>query len=416
MRNQGKRRVVITGMGVVAPVGIGKDAFWSSLTSGRSGVGRITLFDTEGYSVAIAGEVENFDLSGQVDVKDLRHLDRFVQFAVAAAHEAIADSGLDIAARAERVGVIVGSGIGGLRTLEDQHIILRERGPRRISPFLIPMMIPNMAAGQISIFFGAKGPNYAPVSACTTANHAIGEAFETIRRGAADACIAGGAEAPITPLGIAGFAAMKALSTRNDEPAKASRPFDAQRDGFVVGEGAGILILEELEGAVRRGARIYAEMIGYGATGDAYHITAPDVTGSGAARSMRLAIEDAGISPDAVDYINAHGTSTVANDKLETLATKLVFGDHARSLLMSSTKSMTGHLLGAAGAIEMVATVMTLITGVVPPTINQEYPDPECDLNYVPNRAVKVDAAIGLSNSFGFGGHNASIVVKKGNR
>jgi len=409
------RRVVITGMGVVSPVGIGKEKFWASLIGGRSGIGPITLFDTAGYPVTIAGEVKGFDLSDKVESKELRHLDRFVQFAIEAADEAIEDSGLDIAANAERVGVIVGSGIGGLRTLEDQHIVLRERGPRRVNPFLIPMMIPNMAAGQISIFYGAKGPNYCPVSACTTSNHAVGEAFEIIRRGAADACIAGGAEAPITPLGVAGFAALKALSTRNDEPQKASRPFDAARDGFVIGEGSGIIILEELEAALSRGANIYAELAGYGATGDAYHITAPDATGSGAACSMALAIEQAGITPDAIDYINAHGTSTMANDKLETLATKMVFGEAAKSLLLSSTKSMTGHLLGAAGAIELVASILAIGNGVVPPTINQEHPDPDCDLNYVPNKAVEAQVTTALSNSFGFGGHNASIIVKKWN-
>lgn len=413
MDKTAERRVAITGMGVVAPVGIGKEAFWRALTAGRAGVGPITLFDTEGYPVTIAGEVKDFDLSDKVEPKELRHLDRYVQFAIKAADEAVADSGLDIRAQAERVGVIVGSGIGGLRTLEDQHIVLRERGPRRVSPFLIPMMIPDLAAGQISIYFGAKGPNYCPVSACATATHAIGEAFETIRRGAADACIAGGAEAPITPLGVAGFAAMKALSTRNDAPEAASRPFDADRDGFVIGEGAGIVIMEELDSAIERGARIYAEVLGYGATGDAYHITAPDITGSGAARSMRAAIDEAGIAAEDIDYINAHGTSTAANDKLETLATKNVFGDHAYKLLLSSTKSMTGHLLGAAGAVEMVASVLTLREGLAPPTINQEHPDPDCDLNYVPNQAIKADLKIALSNSFGFGGHNASVIVKR---
>ncbi|MDP1808903.1 MAG: beta-ketoacyl-ACP synthase II [Actinomycetota bacterium] len=407
------RRVVITGMGVVSPVGIGKEKFWASLINGRSGIGQITLFDAAEYPVTIAGEVTDFDISDKVEPKELRHLDRFVQFAIKAADEAIEDSGINIAANAARVGVIVGSGIGGLRTLEDQHIVLRERGPRRVSPFLIPMMIPDLAAGQISIYFGAKGPNFCPVSACATATHAVGEAFETIRRGAADACIAGGAEAPITPLGVAGFAAMKALSTRNDEPQKASRPFDAKRDGFIIGEGSGIVVLEELEAALSRGANIYAELVGYGATGDAYHITAPDVTGSGAARSMTIAIEQAGLTPLDVDYVNAHGTSTPANDKLETLATKMVFGEAARSLLISSTKSMTGHLLGAAGAVELVASVLTIESGIVPPTINQEYPDPDCDLNYVPNEAVEAKVGTALSNSFGFGGHNASIVVRK---
>lgn len=408
-----ERRVVVTGLGVVAPVGIGKEKFWAGLTGGHSGVDQITNFDTTDYSVTIAAEVQDFDLSGQVEPKELRHLDRFVQFAIAAAGEAISDANLDIAANPERVGVIVGSGIGGLRTLEDQHKILINRGPRRTSPFLIPMMIPNMASGQISIYFGAKGPNFCPVSACTTSNHAIGEAFEIIKRGAADICVAGGAEAPITPLGIAGFAAMKALSTRNDDPAGASRPFDAKRDGFVVGEGAGILILEDLESALSRKAHIYAEIIGYGATGDAYHITAPELTGSGAIRSMSLAVEEAGIKKEEVDYINAHGTSTIANDKLETFAMKKVFGEHVNELLISSTKSMTGHLLGAAGAIELIASVLAMRDGIVPPTINQEKPDPECDLEYVPNKAVKKEINVILSNSFGFGGHNASVVARK---
>ncbi|MCK4267623.1 MAG: beta-ketoacyl-ACP synthase II [Actinomycetia bacterium] len=408
-----ERRVVVTGLGVVAPVGIGKEKFWAGLTDGRSGIDQITNFDTTDYPVTIAAEVQDFDLSGEVEPKELRHLDRFVQFAIAAAGEAISDANLDIAANPERVGVIVGSGIGGLRTLEDQHKILIERGPRRTSPFLIPMMIPNMASGQISIYFEAKGPNFCPVSACTTSNHAIGEAFELIKRGAADICVAGGAEAPITPLGIAGFAAMKALSTRNDDPAGASRPFDAGRDGFVVGEGAGILILEDLESALARKTDIYAEIIGYGATGDAYHITSPEPSAAGATRSMSLAVEGAGLEKEEVDYINAHGTSTIANDKLETFAMKKVFGEHVNELLISSTKSMTGHLLGAAGAIELIASVLAMRDGIVPPTINQENPDPECDLEYVPNKAVKKEIDVILSNSFGFGGHNASVVARK---
>ncbi len=411
--NKVDRRVVVTGMGVVAPVGIGKDAFWAALESGQSGVDQITNFDTTGYPVTIAAEVKGFDLSARVGPKELRHLDKFVQFAIEAAGEAVEDAALDIAANAERVAVIVGSGIGGLRTLENQHKVLNERGPKRVNPFLIPMMIPNMASGQISIFYGAKGPNFCPVSACTTANHAVGEAFEIIKRGAADACIAGGAEAPITPLGVAGFAAMKALSTRNEDPAGASRPFDAERDGFIIGEGAGIMILEELQGALKRKAKIYAEIIGYGATADAFHITAPDATASGAARSMRAAIEQAGLAKEDIDYVNAHGTSTIANDKLETSAMKQVFGGHAKDLLISSTKSMTGHLLGAAGAIELIASTQAMRKGIIPPTINQETPDPECDLNYVPNKAVKKDTKVALSNSFGFGGHNASIIIRK---
>ncbi len=413
MSNSASRRVVITGMGVVSPVGIGKDEFWSALLAGRSGVGPITLFDADDFPVRIAGEVDNFDLSDRMDRKELRHLDRFVQFAIKASIEAIEDSGLDIEPVAERVGVIVGSGIGGLRTLENQHIVLRERGARRVNPFLIPMMIPDLAAGQISIYHGAKGPNYCPISACATSNHAFGEAFETIRRGAADAIIAGGTEAAVTPLGVAGFAAMKALSTRNDEPERASRPFDAERDGFIIGEGAGIIVLEELEFALARGARIYDEISGYGASGDAYHITAPDETGSGAIRSMRAAIETAGAEPGDIDYVSAHGTSTVANDKLETMAMKEVFGERAYSMLISSTKSMTGHLLGAAGGLEIIATALAIRDSRIPPTINLDNPDPDCDLNYVPNEAVDANVDCAISNSFGFGGHNATILIKK---
>ncbi len=392
---------------------MGRETFWSALMSGRSGVGPISLFDTEGYSVRIAAEVDDFDLTDLVGRKQLRHLDRFVQFAVAAAKEAIDDADLDIASRAERVGVIVGSGIGGLRTLEDQHKILNERGPRRVSPFLIPMMIPDMAAGQISIIFGAKGPNFSPVSACATATHSIGEAFETIRRGAADVCIAGGAEAPITPLGVAGFAAMKALSTRNEDPEHASRPFDLDRDGFIIGEGSGIIILEELESAQARDVKIYAEVIGYGASADAYHITGPDETGSGAARSMTTALEAARLTPAEVDYINAHGTSTGANDRLETLAVKQTFGVHAKRLALSSTKSMTGHLLGAAGGIEAVATALTLERDLIPPTVNLDVADPDCDLDYVPHQPRSASVNVAMSNSFGFGGHNATIILKK---
>ncbi len=361
----------------------------------------------------IAAEVDDFDLSGLIDRKKLRHLDRFVQFAVAAAKEAIDDAALDIGPVADRVGVIVGSGIGGLRTLEDQHKVLNERGPRRVNPFLIPMMIPDMAAGQISIFFGAKGPNYCPVSACASSTHAIGEAFETIHRGAADICISGGAEAPITPLGVAGFAAMRALSTRNDEPERASRPFDAGRDGFIIGEGAGIVILEELGSAQARGAKIYAEVVGYGSSADAFHITAPDESGSGAIRSMRMALDRAALAPKDIDYINAHGTSTEANDRIETMAVKETFGDHVNELRLSSIKSMTGHLLGAAGGIETVATALTIQNSLIPPTINYEEPDSNCDLNYVPNEPVSVPVDVAMSNSFGFGGHNATIILKK---
>lgn len=413
MKQVRDRRVVVTGLGVVSPVGIGRERFWEALLEGRSGVGRITLFDPVDYPVTIAAEVDNFDLSDLLDRKKLRHLDRFVQFAVKAAQEAIEDASLDIGPIADRVGVIVGSGIGGLRTLEDQHLVLQEKGPRRVNPFLIPMMIPDLAAGQISIFFGAKGPNFCPVSACATATHAIGEAYETIKRGDAEVIISGGAEAPITPLGVAGFAAMKALSTRNDEPERASRPFDLDRDGFIIGEGSGIVILEELETAVARGANIYAEVVGYGASGDAFHITAPDETGSGAVRSMRMALDEAGMEPAEIDYINAHGTSTQANDRLETMAVKKTFGDAARNLMMSSIKSMTGHLLGAAGGVEMVSTALTVKLDIVPPTMNLETPDPECDLNYVPTKPVSAPVQAAMSNSFGFGGHNATLIIKK---
>ncbi len=363
--------------------------------------------------MTIAAEVDDFDISDQIDRKKLRHLDRFAQFAIKASGEAIEDADLDIEPIAERVGVIVGSGIGGLRTLEDQHAVLMEKGPRRINPFLIPMMIPDLAAGQISIYYGAKGPNYCPVSACATATHAIGEGFETIKRGAADVCISGGAEAPITPLGVGGFGAMKALSTRNDDPAGASRPFDLERNGFIIGEGAGIVVLEELGAAQGRNAKIYAEVVGYGSSADAWHITAPDETGSGAVRSMQMALDQAAMSPTDIDYINAHGTSTQANDRIETLAVKEAFGEHARKLLISSIKSMTGHPLGAAGGIEMVATALSIQRDLIPPTINLKTPDPDCDLNYVPNTAVEAPVHAAMSNSFGFGGHNATIIIKE---
>lgn len=408
------RRVVVTGLGAVTPVGNDKDSFFQALIAGKSGIDTITLFDASDFPSRIAGEVKNFDPEPVIESKKIRHLDRFTQFAIFAANEAITDAGITIgSANADRIGVIVGSGIGGLLTLEEQHKVLLERGPKRINPFLVPMMIPDLAAGQISIFFGAKGPNWAPVSACATGTHAVGEAFETIRRGAADVCIAGGSEAPVTPLGVGGFCAARTLSTRNDEPQRASRPFDAERDGFVIGEGAGIVVLESLESARSRGAKIYAELVGYGATGDAFHITAPDETASGAVRSMRIAIEESGLLPKDIDYINAHGTSTPANDGLETLAIKKVFGDHAYKLLISSTKSMTGHLLGAAGGIEVIATVMAVDQQVAPPTINLENPDPECDLDYVSNKAVNAPINAAMSNSFGFGGHNATVVVKR---
>jgi beta-ketoacyl-acyl-carrier-protein synthase II len=400
-------------MGVISPIGLNKQDFLESLQNGVSGVSRISYFDAANFPVQIAAEVKGFQPENYFTPKEARRLDKFVQYALAATKEALSDAALDIAAFADRVGVIVGSGIGGLETLEQQHKVLLEKGPTRVSPFLIPMMIPNLAAGQISIFFGAKGPNYGVVSACASANHAIGAAFELIKNGFADCCITGGAEAPITPLSLAGFSSMKALSTRNDEPEKASRPFDADRDGFIIGEGAGILILEESELAKKRGAKVYAEVVGYGASADAYHITAPDITGSGAAKAMKEALIQANVKPEQVDYINAHGTSTEANDKLETLAIKTVFGRQAYNIPISSTKSMTGHLLGAAAAIELIATVLALEHSFIPPTINYETPDPNCDLNYVPNKSIKQEVNVAMSNSFGFGGQNAVILVKK---
>lgn len=408
------RRVVVTGMGVVAPNGLDLPSFWEGLVEGKSCVRRIRKFDTSGFPSRIAAEVEDFDPSGYIDKKDLRRMDRYSQFAVYAALSAVEHAGLDSDRwDRERVGVIFGSGIGGLQTLEDQHKVLLERGPDRISPFLIPMIIADVAAGLISIRLGAKGPNFATVSACASASHAIGMAYRSIKSGESDIVITGGAEASITPLGLAGFCAMKALSTRNEEPERASRPFDAQRDGFVMGEGAGALVLESLEHALARGARIYAEVIGVGFSGDAYHITAPPPGHEGAVRAMRAAIRDAGIEPEEVDYINAHGTSTPANDSEETKAIKIVFGEHAYRLAISSTKSMIGHLLGASGAVELIATVLTLVNGVVPPTINYEHPDPECDLDYVPNSPRNMEVQVAMSNSFGFGGHNAVILVRK---
>lgn len=408
------RRVVVTGMGVVAPNGRDLPSFWEGLVEGKSCVHRIRKFDASGFPSQIAAEVEDFDPSGYIDRKDLRRMDRYSQFAVYAALSAVEHAGLDSDRwDHERVGVIFGSGIGGLQTLENQHKVLLERGPDRVSPFLIPMIIADVAAGLISIRLGAKGPNFATVSACASASHAIGMAYRSIKSGESDIVITGGAEASITPLGLAGFCAMKALSTRNEEPEKASRPFDAQRDGFVMGEGAGALVLESLEHASARGARIYAEVIGVGFSGDAYHITAPPPGHEGAVRAMRAAIKDAGIEPEEVDYINAHGTSTPANDSEETKAIKIVFGEHAYRLAISSTKSMIGHLLGASGAVELIATVLTLVNGVVPPTINYEHPDPECDLDYVPNSPRDMEVRVAMSNSFGFGGHNAVILVRK---
>lgn len=409
-----ERRVVITGLGPISPVGAGKKVFWQSLTEGKSGISKITHFDATDFSSQIAGEVSDFNPTDFVDAKRARRMDRFSQFAVGATSLALKDAGLTITeANAEKVGVIIGSGIGGLATLEEQHIVLLEKGPKKITPFLIPMMISNMAAGHVSIVFGAKGPNYCPVSACATSAHAIGEAFEIIKRGAAEICIAGGSEASITPLAMAGFCAARVLSTRNDEPARASRPFDAKRDGFVMGEGAGVVIIETLESAQARGAHIYAEIIGYGMTSDAYHITAPSPEGEGAARAMKAALDEGNLEPSEVDYINAHGTSTPYNDEFETMAIKTVFGEHAYDLAVSSTKSMTGHLLGAAGGIELIVCALAIDTGIIPPTINYENPDPQCDLDYVPNASVKKPVKVALSNSLGFGGQNASLVIRK---
>jgi len=408
------RRVVVTGLGALTPVGNTAEEFWASLVRGRSGIGPITRFDATSLPTRIAGEVRNFDPLNFVDKKDARRLDPYLQYAIAAATLAVQDASLDTGALdATRFGVLIGSGIGGITTLLENHKTLLERGPDRVSPFFIPMLIINMASGLVSMRFGAKGPNSSVVTACATGNHAIGDAFKLIQRGEADVMIAGGAEAIVIPLTIAGFCAMKAMSTRNDEPEKASRPFDAGRDGFVCSEGAGIVVLESREHALRRDARIYAEVRGYGMSGDAHHMTAPDPEGDGAARSMGNALRDAGAAPDDIGYINAHGTSTPYNDKFETLAIKRVFGDHARHLAVSSTKSMTGHLLGAAGGIEAIATALALHHGVLPPTINYEQPDPDCDLDYVPNQARKQDVEVAASNAFGFGGTNATLIFAK---
>jgi 3-oxoacyl-[acyl-carrier-protein] synthase II len=408
------RRVVVTGLGALTPVGNTAEEFWSSLVRGRSGIGPITRFDATGFPTRIAGEIRNFDPLDFVDKKEARRLDPYLQYAIAAASLAVQDASLDTGkVDAARFGVLIGSGIGGITTLLENHKTLLDRGPDRVSPFFIPMLIINMASGLVSMRFGAKGPNSSVVTACATGNHAIGDAFKLIQRGDADVMIAGGAEAIVIPLTIAGFCAMKAMSTRNDEPEKASRPFDAGRDGFVCSEGAGILVLESREHALRRDARIYAEVRGYGMSGDAHHMTAPDPEGDGAARSMANALRDAGAAPEDIGYVNAHGTSTPYNDKFETLAIKRVFGEHAQRLAVSSTKSMTGHLLGAAGGIEAIATTLALHHGVLPPTINYEQPDPDCDLDYVPNQARKQDVEVAASNAFGFGGTNATLIFAK---
>ncbi len=411
-----RRRVVVTGLGVVTPIGTGVEKFWNNLIKGVSGIDLIKSFDPDefGLNVKIAGEVKDFDPLNFMDKREVNRLSLFVQYAVAATEEAIEDSGIREAGYDPlRIGVIIGTGIGGLKDIEKEHSVLLQKGARRVSPFFIPYGISNMGAGYVAIRYGFKGPNYCVVSACATGNHSIGDAFRMIQAGDIDVAIAGGTEAAITPLGVAGFAVMKALSTRNEEPQKASRPFDKERDGFVMGEGAGIVVLEEYERAKARGAKIYAELVGYGATDDAYHITAPHECGEGAYECMRLALEDAGLNPDEVDYINAHGTSTPFNDKIETLAIKQLFKDHAYKLKISSNKSVIGHLLGAAGAVEAVASVKTIETGIIPPTMNLENPDPECDLDYVPNEAIRSDVKVVLSNSFGFGGTNACLVFKK---
>jgi 3-oxoacyl-[acyl-carrier-protein] synthase II len=409
-----ERRVVVTGVGLVSPVGIGTEETWTSLQAGRSGAGPITLFDASQHSTRFACEVKGFDPLRWVEKKDVKKMDRFIQFAVAAADFALADSGLKVdASNDEMIGVYVGSGIGGFATIEREHTILMERGPSRISPFFIPAAIVNLASGWISIRSGAKGPNSATCTACTTSAHAIGDSFRLIQRGDADAMIAGGSEAAITPLGTGGFCSMRALSQRNDDPQRASRPFDKGRDGFVIGEGSGIVILEELEMAKRRGAHIYCEIVGYGMSSDAYHISAPCEDGGGAYRVMTKAIKDAKIEPSAIGYVNVHGTSTPQGDKVEVLAIKRVFGDHARKMPISSTKSMTGHLLGAAGGLEAGISALALRDQVIPPTINYETPDPDCDLDCVPNEARKVRLDYVLSNSFGFGGTNGALVFKR---
>jgi 3-oxoacyl-[acyl-carrier-protein] synthase II len=415
MKELTERRVVVTGLGMVTPLGIGVEKNWQAVQEGRSGIKAITRFpNLEFFSTRIAGEVTDFRAEDFIEPKEIKKMDLFIQYGVAAAAMAVQDSGLKIGPEnAAGVGVIVGVGLCGLATIEYYNKACLEGGPRKISPFFIPKVISNLAPGQIAIRHGAKGVNWTPTSACASGNHAVGEAFHLIRRGVQDAMIAGGAEAAITPLGVGGFNAMKALSTRNDEPEKASRPFERDRDGFVIAEGSGILILEEREQALKRGAKIYAEVIGYGANGDAHHITAPAPEGEGAARCMALALKDAGIEPDEVGYINAHGTSTEYNDINETQAIKKAFGEHAYKILISSTKSMTGHLLGAAGAVEAIYSTLALYDGIVPPTINYENPDPECDLDYTPNKARKAPIQVALSNSFGFGGTNACLLLRR---
>jgi 3-oxoacyl-[acyl-carrier-protein] synthase II len=407
-------RVVVTGIGALSPLGLDVSTMWQALTAGKSGIDRITLFDAEKFETKIAGEVKGFDPANYMNPKDARRNDRFSQMAVAASLEALKQAGLKIDdSNKGDIGVIIGSGIGGLTTLFEQTKVLLERGPDRVSPFLIPMMMPNIGSAQTSITLGAKGPNLCTTSACSSGSDAIGIAYETIRRGDAKVMITGGSEAIINPVGVSAFNALKAISTRNDEPQLASRPFDAERDGFVIGEGAGVLILEDLSFAQKRGAEILAEIIAYGDTGDAYHITAPIESGEGAAEAMQIALDKAGLKPTEIDYINAHGTSTQLNDKMETKAIKTVFGDYAHKVPISSTKSMMGHLVGSAGAVESIICIMTIRNGIIPPTINLTHPDPECDLDYVPNTARQAKVTTAMSNSFGFGGHNSVLIFRK---
>jgi 3-oxoacyl-[acyl-carrier-protein] synthase II len=413
MGERSQRRVVVTGLGAITPLGIGVEKTWKAICAGESGIGRITKFDPAGYDAQIAGEVKDFDPTSYIEKKDIKKMDAFIQYAVAAGQMAVDDAGLKVTPEeATRVGVYIGSGIGGLGSIEHYHNVLKEKGPGRVSPFFIPMTIINLASGQVAIRLGAKGPNSCAVTACATGNHCIGDAFRIIQRGEADVMVAGGTEAAITPLGVAGFASAKALSFRNHEPTKASRPFDKDRDGFVLGEGAGVVVIEELEHARRRGARAYCELIGYGMNADAYHITAPSEEGEGAVRCMELALADAGVTKDKVGYINAHGTSTMA-DAIETKAVKQVFGERASRIPVSSTKSMTGHLLGAAGGVEAVFSILAIHHGVLPPTINLDNPDPECDLDYVPHKARAAKPDVVLSNSFGFGGVNACLLFRR---
>ncbi len=407
------RRVVVTGLGMLSPLGLSSESSWEAALAGKSGIGEITRFDASEFPVRIAGELPGFDPSDVIARKDLKKMDPFVHYALYAGVKAFEDSGLVIdESNEDRVGVYIGAGIGGLGSIEHWHDVLREKGPTRITPFFIPMTIINLASGQVSIKIGAKGPNSCAVTACATGTHSIGDAFRLIQYGEADAMIAGGSEAAITPLGVAGFNALKALSQNNDDPQAASRPFDKERNGFILGEGAGVMVLEELESAKKRGARIYAEICGYGRNGDGYHITTPSVDGVGASKCLNLALKDAGLNPEDVDYINAHGTSTYYNDLYETKAIRRVFGDHADKLAVSSTKSMTGHLLGAAGGVEAVFSVLAIKDGVAPPTINYNTPDPDCDLDYVPNEARRMKVGAVLSNSFGFGGTNAVLAFK----